>query len=243
MKEVKAGDNSEEMVGHARERLRENGEGDEQLRGLKVDLHTWDAHVSPNFRFCLGEEDIDWECACDLDALALPLDDESVDYALLNFGPQLMRDAEAALKGEQPFHSPRRFQLKMDMTCLIIKMYRVLKPGGAFGYTVWIKAGWIKSISGAHLNLPRPLPAQWEDQSKNAAFLSSSAFDFKPDSIKQEYFEFDTVHQDVDGLLELMQVLVGSKLREADWETFVEFVKGESEGKEGFEMHWGALVV
>jgi ubiquinone/menaquinone biosynthesis C-methylase UbiE len=44
LKEVKAGDNSQEMITHAQNRLKKG-----ELKGLAIDLREWDAHVLTPF--------------------------------------------------------------------------------------------------------------------------------------------------------------------------------------------------
>jgi SAM-dependent methyltransferase len=131
---------------------------------------------------------------------------------------------------------------KLELT-YAAEMYRVLKPGGHLGFTAWDKTGWPRGLHGAGIKFPVPLTSVWTEEAYIKKFLGGEYFSFA--DVHVENLAFETVHEDVEGFLELMNVLLGNKLKEGDFDKYCEFVRKDSaeEGKKGWEGKWQATIV
>lgn len=154
-----------------------------------------------------------------IDAHSTGFPDGEFSHVLMNFGPQLMKDAVFALK----------------------ETHRVLQSRGVAGFTCWIKAGWLPSVletfpdfkpPGLLQTYPWKEPASIRDILKEIGFVD----------VEVEEHDFTTRLTEVDGFLELMVLLMPGLLNGENLEKYERHMRQEAE-KAPVEMSWQALIV
>ena len=153
-----------------------------------------------------------------IDSHNTPFEDAKFTHVLMNFGPQLMKDAQQMLKDS----------------------HRVLRPGGTIGFTTWTKPGFIPSIMAVFPDFnpgATPVAGEWRDAQKMTEILT--AIDFH--NVEVNPVDFETNEEDIDGYLELMSDFLMAKfLQQGDnKEKYTQYMRQPGKMK----MAWQALVV
>jgi SAM-dependent methyltransferase len=154
-----------------------------------------------------------------IDAHATGFPDGSFSHVLMNFGPQLMRDAVRAL-GET---------------------YRVLASGGIAGFTCWVKAGWVPGVVEVfpEFTLPGLLQTDlWKEAGRIKEVLGEAGF---VDVVVEEC-DFVTRLDVADGFLEFMGLLMPGLLHGENLRKYGRYIRGEV-AKGSMDMNWQALIV
>ena len=156
-----------------------------------------------------------------IDAHSTGYPDGTFSHVLMNFGPQLMRDAVGALK----------------------ETYRILRTGGVAGFTCWVRTGWLPGIVATFPDFKPPGLLQtypWKEPRSIEGILGEIGF---VDVVVREH-DFTTRLSEggVDGFLELMALLMPGLLNGENLEQYERYMKAQVE-KQPIEMSWQALVV
>ena len=156
-----------------------------------------------------------------IDAHATGFTDGEFSHVLMNFGPQLMNDAEKTLK----------------------ETHRILRSGGVMGTTCWVKAGWIPSVMATFPNFKPPgllKTDTWKEPDSIKGVLRGIGFE----DVRVEEHAFVTRPGvgNVDGFLELMGLLMPALLNGENAGKYGRYMRDQvQEG--GAEMSWMALIV
>ena len=122
------------------------------------------------------------------DSHSTPFQSAKFTHVLMNFGPQLMRDAEKMLK----------------------ETHRILKTGGTIGFTTWTKPGFMPSFMTVFPDFnpgATPVAGEWRDTSKMTEILTAIGFH----DVEVNPVDFETDQKDIDGYLELMSDFLMAK--------------------------------
>ena len=156
-----------------------------------------------------------------IDAHSTGYPDGTFSHVLMNFGPQLMRDAVGALK----------------------ETYRILQTGGVAGFTCWVRTGWLPGIVAVFPDFEPPGLLQtypWKEAASIREILGEIGF---VDVVVREHdFTTRLSAGGVDGFLELMALLMPGLLNGENLEKYERYMKAEAE-KRPVEMSWQALIV
>ena len=147
-----------------------------------------------------------------------PFQSAKFTHVLMNFGPQLMRDAELMLK----------------------ETHRILKTGGTIGFTTWTKPGFMPSFMTVFPDFSpgaTPVAGEWRDAHKMTEILTAIGFH----DVEVNPVDFETDEKDLDGYLELMSDFLMTKfLQQGDnKEKYAQYMRQPGKMK----MVWQALVV
>lgn len=156
-----------------------------------------------------------------VDAHATGFADGEFSHVLMNFGPQLMGDAEAAL-GET---------------------YRILRSGGVMGTTCWVKAGWVPSVTAVFPDFKPPGLLQadtWKSPKRIREVLTGVGFEDV--DVRECEFVNRVEGENVGSFLELMGLLVLKLLDGENKEKYDRHMRDEVQ-KGSVEMSWMALTV
>lgn len=153
-----------------------------------------------------------------LDSHNTPFEDAKFTHVLMNFGPQLMKDAQQMLKDS----------------------YRITKTGGIFGFTTWTKPGFIPSIMTVFPDFKpgaTPVAGEWRDAQNMTGILTAVGFH----DVEVKPVDFETNEEDIDGYIELMSDFLMAKfLQQGDnKEKYAQYMRQPGKMK----MAWQALIV
>ena len=153
-----------------------------------------------------------------LDSHNTPFEDAKFTHVLMNFGPQLMKDAQQMLKDS----------------------YRITKTGGTFGFTTWTKPGFIPSIMTVFPDFKpgaTPVAGEWRDAQNMTGILTAVGFH----DVEVKPVDFETNEEDIDGYIELMSDFLMAKfLQQGDnKEKYAQYMRQPGKMK----MAWQALIV
>ena len=154
-----------------------------------------------------------------IDAHDTRLPDNAFDYVLMNFGPQLMRDAVAMLK----------------------ETYRLTKSQGTIGFTCWSKAGWLPSVVEVFPDFEPPGLLQnspWKSADSIEGILTEIGFE----DIEVKEHDFITRPKSVENFLELMTLLMPPLMSGESKLKYEKHMRDKME-KGQVEMSWQALIV
>jgi SAM-dependent methyltransferase len=157
-----------------------------------------------------------------IDAHSTGYPEGTFSHVLMNFGPQLMRDAKGALK----------------------ETYRVLQDGGVAGFTCWVRTGWLPGVVAVFPNFEAPGLLQtypWKEPRSIEGILGEIGF---VDVVVREH-DFTTRLSEggVDGFLELMALLMPGLLNGENMQKYERYMKAQVEKQPVLEMSWQALIV
>jgi hypothetical protein len=139
----------------------------------------------------------------------------------MNFGPQLMSDAEEALK----------------------ETHRILRSGGLMGTTCWVKAGWIPSVMATFPDF-KPPGLLKTDTGKKPESVKAILMGIRIEDVEVMEHAFMTRLglRNMDSFLELMGLLMPALLHGENAENYGRYIRDEVE-KGGVLMGWMALIV
>ena len=164
----------------------------------------------------------------------------------MNFGPQLMSDPLAAVKGTHTYvllSSVTNYNISPET-------YRVLRPSGVAGFTCWTKPGYLASVLHVFpdFKLPPMLTNSWIDPQ----FIRTTFTEIGFSNIKVETVVFKTrpgggfggAEGGMGTYLTLIKVLLPVLREEENAKKYEEYITKEFETKgEAMEMTWEAMVI
>ena len=155
-----------------------------------------------------------------LDSHHTALPDNHFTHVLMNFGPQLMKDAKQTLA----------------------ESHRILQPTGILGFTTWVMPGFMPSMKAVFPNFDpsaTPVAGEWRDAEKIKEILNGLGFE----DVKVEVCQFETEDEDVEGYLELFTDTLMkpffAKAGEQAKSKYGEYVRQPG----NLKMQWTAFVV
>ena len=155
-----------------------------------------------------------------LDSHDTKLPGDHFAHVLMNFGPQLMRDAKQ----------------------MLIECHRILQPHGTLGFTTWVRPGFMASMRAVFPDFnpgATPVAGEWRDAGKMEEILTDLGFEY----VRVEECAFESEHEDLDGYLELFtEVLMKGffdRAAEDAKERYAEYIRRPG----NMRMEWMALVV